>query len=291
MTKRRAFTLIELLVAVTIFILLMGILATFASSLGATWQRGIAHGERRAVALNVFSRMTRDLQQAALPTDLSGKSLQFVINPASLSTNYLLPQAAFWRAATATDRSMGDLAAVGYFVQWVNDPDTGVNTPKLCRFFANPSASSYQNYTPTNSWIDGTLLSTNAPATKASAYAGQLAENVLGLWIQPIDQNGNNISSNGASAPGQFDANLGYSATNGSVTNVYPRALPAAVRVAIITVDSRTAKRLTGSERPQSRSTNGFWVDVYSFYASLPDNIRRGAEIQGTIINLPAAPR
>ena len=35
--------------------------------------------------------------------------------------NYLLPQAAFWQAPVASDRSRGNMALVGYFVQWVNE--------------------------------------------------------------------------------------------------------------------------------------------------------------------------
>jgi hypothetical protein len=282
---------LELLVAMVVFVILMSILVTFASSLGATWQRGIAHGERRAIALNVFSRITRDLQQAAGPSDFSGGNLQFVINPANLDTNYTLPQAAFWKASVATDRSQGNLAEVGYFVQWVNDPDTGSNSPKLCRYFANPSANGYLNHTATNAWIDANLLKTNAPATKASAYTGLLADHVLGFWIQPVDQNGNNIFPSGSAAYGQFDSYTGYSVLNGTVTNVFQKALPPAVRVAIVTVDSRTAKRLTGNEKPGPRSGNGFWADVYDFVNTLPPSIQSGVEVHGTIINLPAAPR
>ena len=36
------------------------------------------------------------------------------------AATYKLPQAAFWQAPVASDRSRGDMALVGYFVQWVS---------------------------------------------------------------------------------------------------------------------------------------------------------------------------
>ena len=74
------------------------------------------------------------------------------------------------------------MALVGYFVQWVNEANGSV--PKLCRLLVD---SNYQMQKPSD-FVSDALIASNAPATKASGYAGQLAENVLGLWMRPLDQ-------------------------------------------------------------------------------------------------------
>ena len=73
-------------------------------------------------------------------------------------------------------------------------------------------------------------------------------------------------------------------------TNNFKSALPASIEVAVVAVDARTAKRLSGSERPGARSAN-LWNDVNSFYTNLPQGIRQGARIYSTVIDLHGAPR
>ncbi|CAN5821798.1 hypothetical protein BH09VER1_BH09VER1_47170 [soil metagenome] len=268
-----------------LFAVVAAILLSFTSSLNATWQRGIAHNERRSAAVSAFSCIKKDLRYASLPTDVASSSLRFLINPPGIGTNYTMAQSAFWQAPSSTELSQGDLAVVGYFVQWAD------GTPKLCRFFANPSSSnSYLIYSSPGAWITESLLANNAPATKATDYVGQLAENVLGLWMQPLDQLQKPISKTAAGtafSPGEFDSSKGYISSNG---RTYPSALPASLEIVLITVDSRTAKRLTGTEKPPA-STGNLWTDVNAFYASLPAAIRQGAEIHSTVFALANAPR
>ena len=305
-----------------IFLMISGLLVAIANSTSKLWQQGIAHNDRRAAALAIFDRMTRDLSLAAQPVDLSGSKLQMLILTGAsgvVSSNYTLPAAVFWQApATAgTNGNSGDLAVVGYFVQWVNDPDTHTNIPKLCRLCVNPSSADYKVYTGTSSsWISDSLISgpNGAPATKATAYQGQLAENVLGLWVQALDQKLKPITNNAGGTlfpAAQFDSTKGYTSTayytsgTNTTTNqlVYPGdssglaysaggsgSLPAAIEVAIVTVDSRTAQRLSGTEKPGT-PTGNLWADVNTFYNGLPLAIRSGAEIHSTIISLPDAPR
>ena len=82
--------------------------------------------------------------------------------------------------------------------------------------------------------------------------------------------------------------------TNGTntVTYTFNRALPASVEVAVVAVDTRTARRLTGSasERPLPRTAN-LTNDVNAFYNNLPIGIRQGARIYSTVIDLQGAPR
>ena len=282
-----AFTLLELLVATAVFVGLALILLSIAASLSSFWQIGIAHNERRSSALSAFSRMARDLRFAAPPVNPATSNFQLVINPANVGSNYLLPQAAFWQAPVARDRSRGDMALVGYFVQWVTETNGPV--PKLCRLLID---TNYQFQKPSD-WVTDPLIASNAPATKASGYDGQLAENVLGIWMQPLDQAKKPIVQPGD--PSKFDSLQGYSValTNSSgalVTNNFKSALPASIEVAVVAVDARTAKRLSGSERPGARSAN-LWNDVNNFYTNLPQGIRQGARIYSTVIDLHGAPR
>jgi prepilin-type N-terminal cleavage/methylation domain-containing protein len=323
--QRNGFTLVELVVATSIFLVILGLFVTMVNSTSKIWQEGIAHNERRATALAVFGCLKRDLSIAAQPTDLSGSKLQMLIAAGTTgpltSGSFTLPEAFFWQApaTTGTNGNDGDLAVVGYFVQWVKDSTAHTNTPKLCRLLINPSSAVYTVYsgTTSSSWISDALISgtEGAPATQASGYQGQLAENVLGLWVQPLDQKMQPITKNASGAlfpAAQFDSTQGYTSTalytSGTTTTttplVYPAAssltgssanevmgsLPAAIQVAIVTIDSRTALRLSGTEKP-GLPTGNLWQDVAVFYNSLPPLIKNGAEVQSTIINLASGPR
>lgn len=325
--RARGFTLVELLMAIAVFVVVGTILVSIASSSSNVWQQGIAHNDRRTVARTVFERMSQDLRDVTQPNDFSMPKLQMVINPTDgnprLGAGFLLPQAIFWQAPVTTSGTNGDLAAVGYFIQWVGSGNNA--RPKLCRLYIDPSSPAYTVYSSgTLTWsstITDTLISgaNGAPATQATGYQGQLAENVLGLWVQALDQQLQPIAKDAsgvAFSPGQFDSARGYistaiystgTTTSGTIPMSYPGmvspsgsavppftggngALPAALDVAIITVDSRTAMRLTGTEKPTA-PTGNFWGDINTFYNQLPASIRRGAEIHSTTINLNSAPR
>jgi type II secretory pathway component PulJ len=287
-----AFSLLELLVATAVFVGLALILLSIAGSLSSFWQMGISHNERRSSVLAAFSRMARDLRFAAAPINPASTNFQFVINPAGVSTNYKLPQAAFWQAPVASDRARGDMALVGYFVQWVAESNGSV--PKLCRLLID--STNFQFQKPSD-WVNDALIASNAPANKASGYEGQLAENVLGIWMQPLDQARRPITTNGSNAVypnGEFDSTTGYGTvlTNGTntVSYTFGRALPASVEVAVVAVDARTGRRLTGNERPGPRTVD-MTNDVNTFYTNLPPGIRQGARIYSTVIDLQTAPR
>jgi hypothetical protein len=287
-----AFSLLELLVATAVFVGLALILLSIAGSLSSFWQMGISHNERRSSVLAAFSRMARDLRFAAAPINPAFTNFQFVINPAGVSTNYKLPQAAFWQAPVARDRARGDMALVGYFVQWVAESNGSV--PKLCRLLID--STNFQFQKPSD-WVTDALIAGNAPANKASGYEGQLAENILGIWMQPLDQARRPITTNASNGPypnGEFDSTTGYRTvlTNGTnaVSYTFARALPASVEVAVVAVDARTGRRLTGNERPGPRTVD-MTNDVNTFYTNLPPGIRQGARIYSTVIDLQTAPR
>jgi hypothetical protein len=282
-----AFSLLELLVATAVFLGLALVLVSIAGSLSSFWQMGISHNERRSAALAAFSRMARDLRFASAPINPNVTNIQLVINPANVGTNYKLPQAAFWQAPVG-DRSQGSMALVGYFVQWVNE--TNGSAPKLCRLLID--STNFQ-FTKPSDWVNDALIAGNAPATKASSYEGQLAENILGIWMQPLDQAGQPImtnASNAAYAPGEFDSTAGYRTAFTNATNTFPSALPARMEVAVVAVDARTSRRLTGGERPGPRTAD-MTNDINAFYNSLLPGIKQGARIYTTVIDLQNAPR
>jgi hypothetical protein len=292
-----AFSLLELLVATAVFLVLALVLVSIASSLSSFWQIGIAHNERRASALAAFSRMERDLRFASAPINPESTNLQLVINPPNVGTAYKLPQAAFWQAPVADDRSRGDMALVGYFVQWVNEVNGAVTNsiPKLCRLVMD--STNFQFRKPSD-WVTDSLIASNAPADKASGYDGQLSENVLGLWLQPLNQAKHAISHDGSNIVypnGEFDSTKGYQATltdgTNSITYTFRHALPASIEAALVVVDARTAKRLAGTEKPGARSSTNMWDDVNAFYNGLPPQIQKGAQIYNTVIELQNAPR
>ncbi|HEY5814554.1 MAG TPA: hypothetical protein VIT23_18105 [Terrimicrobiaceae bacterium] len=278
--------------ATAVFAALALILVSIAGSLSNFWQMGISHNERRSSALAVFNRIARDMRVAAVSPNSAASNLQFIINPPNIGNSYLYPQAAFWQAPVANDRTRGDMALVGYFVQWITNGTTSI--PKLCRLLLD--STNYQ-YLSTSNWVSDALLASNAPATKIGDYRGQLAENVLGLWMQPLDRWRQPIvrdAKSNAYANGQFDSSRGFLQTNAGGTNyTYLPALPASVEVAIVTIDARTTKRLSGraNERPLPRSSTNIANDVNFFYTNLPPDVKKGARIYSTIIELHSAPR
>lgn len=288
-----SFTLVEMLAAIAVFSIIIVVLTNMVVNSTDAWQAVQAHSERRNTADTVFGYMSRDLRQLALPSARANiNNLQFIINPSGVGTQYEYPQAVFWQAPVATDGGTnGNLAVVGYFVQWVTNGSS--SSPCLSRVLLNPSLSGYEIYSNPEAWISSDLLVGNAPATEASSYQGLLANNVLGLWIQALDLNGNPIKQ-GSLAGESFDSRLPYSYTNALYPSVAttcpPSSLPASIEVVILTVDSLTAKRLTGSEKPGA-VTGDFWSDIYTFYNSLLPRIRKGAEIQTTTIAITAGPR
>lgn len=244
--KRLAgFTLLEMLVAITILCLICVILASILEYTSNIWQQGEVDNQNRRRARIALERIGQELRAATLPLNRTSQtSLEFIVNPSSIGSNYLNRDAIFWQAPIATDTSQGDLAEVGYFVRYVN------NQPVLCRFFVNPSGSNYIESNPTG-WLSASILDSVAPATQASQYQGLFLQNVLGLWIQAFNQDGT--------------AYGGDSRVSGT--------LPAWVDLTLVLIDSEHARRLTSPGHPGSYSTASMFI------ASLPNAVSSGLSI------------
>jgi len=305
----RSFTLVEILVSIAILSILTFVLLTMLGSLTTIWQQGQAHNERRTVAQAVLDRMSRDLSMAVFPASRTmTNGLQMVINPTGVTSTYLYPYAIFCQAPVGTDsvsqgNYQGNLAIVGYFIQWLNGTP---GTPTLSRLLINPSSANYGIYTSPNAWVGNSILAANAPSAFVSAsannnYAGLLAENVLALWVQALDPSGNPIQQTLPTGE-TFDSRYTYTYTNTPPNNQSAlevpvtgiSAGPASLRIAVAVMDSRTAKQLTA--KPTYTTTypptaTSFWSDIQTFYNSLPAIIQKGTEIQSTTVNLANAPR
>ncbi len=190
-----------------------------------------------------------ELKKALPPLDRTAtNSLQLVINPATLSTTYLNRDSIFWQAPVSRNLAAGDIAEVGYFVKWITD-SSGRPKAVLCRFYAeafdnasvaNPHFLIYDD--PAN-WITDSELDAVAPADQANSYAGLFAENVLGLWLSPLDSSGNSVDNSGT-----FDSRTDqYTDDNGTpadATDDVSRIFPRWIEISIMTVDSAVAARI-----------------------------------------------
>jgi competence protein ComGC len=265
---RRAagFTMIEVLISTTILVIVVVMLSQMLHQMGGIWLFGHARVERSEGGRAILEFISRELQAAQLPVDRTAQtSLQFVVNPVTTgTTTYKNRDAIFWQAPLATDQTFGDLAEIGYFVQW--DETTIPTNPHahLCRFFVNPTDPSnpanpyYMIYSAPTDWVNDTVIKAVAPADKTNAnnpYQGLFVENVLGLWVTCLDPTGKTIKTDcqGAAIPDDtFDSRNGYSYTDITGTSVPSQpptqktcALPAAIDVSFVVLDSTSAKQVT----------------------------------------------
>ncbi len=220
-----AFTLVEMLAATAVFGILVVLILTILGQLDRSWVQMEAENQRQHDGRDLLNYLARDIQKAMLPVNAANSSsLQFVINPStSGSTTYSYHDNIFFQAPVATDTSAGEVAEVGYFVQWQG------TSPQLCRFFVNPTNANYTIYSNPTGWLSTTIIGTVAPGTKP-AYQGLLGENVVGLWINAYDSQGNFV----------MDSSRRYDSRTTS-------NLPAMIDVSILVLDPATAARVASS--------------------------------------------
>ena len=303
MNKRRAFTILELLTAMAIFCFMVVALVNITGQAGDIWKKGEGQNQRRSNGRALLQNIAKELQLAVLPVDAplsktspgTAANLQFVANMSSnpanntmVPTSLLNPHAVFWQAPIARDLTAGDLACVGYFVKW----DTSGDRPKaqLCRYFVNPSDMvNYLIYNQSGgvavNWLSN--ISSVAPSTSTNLQ-GWFADNVIGFWVRCLDDQGEPIkrTAGGTELTGGygFDSRQGYIDSEG---RMHPApALPAAVDIAIVTLDQQTASRLTSPLSIPAGSPETFQQDITDFVSSLPPQIKPGAQIFSTRVYL-----
>lgn len=248
------FSLVELLVAMSVLVILSLVLLGISNQVGKTWVFGESKNQNRMKARAAIEFIGREMQAAFLSPDPADLSLQFVINPSTVTLRN--HDAVFWQAPIATDQSQGDLAIVGYFVRWKD------GTASLCRFFANPSNTTHHfidQHPETTDWISDSLLDSAAPADKANHYAGLFLENVAGLWVEAYKKDGTSY---------------------GGDSRLEGNSLPAWVDIGLVLLDGRVAEQLRGmSERGDIITASGTAASAEDFLNALPSSIQSGASI------------
>jgi type II secretory pathway pseudopilin PulG len=275
-----AFTLVELLVATTILSCIVLLLLQITSQTSSFWINNEGATERQQTGRSILGAIASDLQGALLSSG-GRNELQLVVNPDQVSSAYRNASAIFWQAPIATDRRLGDVAEIGYFVKWQT---VGAPKTQLCRFFVNPVTSGttaqanpdFLIYSQPENWISDSQLEEIAPADAANSYRGLLAENVAGMWVRCLAPNGDLITtkaSGGAFSPGSFDSRLGYSWSGGIAP---PNSLPAAIEVSIVVLDSAAGNRLTETQKNAITTLASGCADALTFasQAAVEDALR-----------------
>ncbi|MDR1304424.1 MAG: type II secretion system GspH family protein [Verrucomicrobiales bacterium] len=326
-----AFTLVEILVAVTILSVLVALLASIMGSVQQMWLQIDAQNQRQANGRLLISFIANELQTAAIPrlpapaalinsgtAPIDTPGLQFVVNVSGDDSNsrvtidrqFLRPHAIFWQAPAAATKTLGNVTELGYFVRWDTDTKPGRLLAQLCRFQIDPADSPAATETDTNyliyetsgtrgeKWLTAELINEVAPgsADLDKNYKGVFADNVLALWIRCLDTDGEPITRDiaGRATGYAFDSNWGFI---DSRDRRHPApCLPPMVEIAIVTVDSRTALRLTDSDRADMQSyldaadnPRFFWRDLNNFVEHLPPHLKSGARVFSTVTKLPNA--
>lgn len=303
MNSVRGFTLIELLTAMAIFAFMVVALVVITSQTGNIWKSGEGQNQRRANGRALLQNIASELQQAAIPVAVPSRqagtsspaNLQFIANLATNTDNntqipssLLNPHGLFWQAPIARDTSAGDLACIGYFVKWETSGTKA--KAQLCRYFVDPANSAnyliYQlsGAAPVN-WLSN--ISTVAPST-ASDLQGWFADHVIAFWVRCLDEYGQPITQTATGltlANGYgFDSRQGYIDSRGKA---HPApALPAAVDLAMVTLDQHTASLLQSPLPITTGTPASFQQDIDSFVAALPGELRQGTQVFSTRVNL-----
>lgn len=263
--KTAGFSLVELLTATAVLIVLALILVNVTSHVGTLWSMEESQNQHRQRARAVLDFMSRELRVAALPIDPGEISLQLVINPSdspSIGAEFLNHDAIFWQAPIGNDARAGNLAEVGYFVQWHG------NQPKLCRFYVDPSDPNYLIYTAPLAWLSDDVLRRAAPADSANQYHGLFLENVLGLWVKATNADGTEYSGNSRSESNRP---------------------PSIVKISLVLANANVMEHLSDPGKIKSICAASATANDFVSHPGLPPSLRRGVSIVENVIHISGA--
>ena len=292
------------MVAAVILIVMVVLLTQLLGQASNVWISSEATTERLQDLRALTDFIGSELRAALLPVNRPDTSnLQFVVNPqpnryftgSALSAAYSNRDVVAWQSPLATDQTLGDVAEIGYFVQWDNTTNSANPRARLCRFFINPTdTANFQIYTEPSAWISDGLLMQVAPAKPNPSnvslnYLGLFAENVLGIWIKCLDTNGKQITTDftGASfqpapSPGVasgdgFDSRLGFTDSRGVKSPGYIDstgatkplcALPPQVQFSLALIDSHAAARIRPADQQALSKLVAASADAGTFVAA-----------------------
>lgn len=282
-TRPAGFTLVEILVSLTLLTIIVLLLGQMLGTAGRAWNSIEANKERLQNVRAISEFICAEMRTALLPVNRqSQSSLQFVVDPPCTSGSLGNRDAVFWQVSLASNQTLGDVAEVGYFVQWNTDHPKNP-TSQLCRFFVNPATS---DYTPDphfligsapSAWLTEEIIKDVAPASRARSYNGLFAENVMGLWVQCLDSEGQPITKayDGTPFGGHaFDSRLGYLKSDGTKTEDYTDAsgnkqplcaLPSMVDLGFIMLDSNSAAKIGPAQQAAIQTLTAASTDTEGF--------------------------
>jgi hypothetical protein len=288
-----------MLVAIAVFSIMVLLITGILGQLNSMWVQTEAQNQRDRSGRALLNFMARDIKKAMLPLPSSNtNSLDFVINPTGLGSasgsgayNYF--DNIFFQASVATVTTVGEVAEVGYFVQWQPASGSQGPTAQLCRFFVNPTdTTDFLIYTnPTTAWLTAANLTDVASGTSANNYAGLLAENVIGLWINPYDKYGSPFFTSSART---YDSRNPPNTTTTPNPPITPN-LPAVVDISILILDPATAKRMAAAPSSATYSVSAVKTLIQSSttitnadqcLTSLPAALQPGASCFTTRVQL-----
>lgn len=270
--KLGAFTIVEMLVSMAVLALIVTMLGTMASSVSRVWQNGNAQSDRRRNVRAIVDLISADLSGALLPVDPAAEpgqpNLQFALNPSAVPEAYRHPDALFWQAPVATDQSKGDVAQIGYFVQWDLLTTSGNPRARLCRFFVNPTdPESYKIYKDRLNWLNAGVIDEVAPAHNigtpdkaAPGWRGLLAEDVIGFWARWRDENHKQVTT--------YDSRTALE-------------LPRVVEISVVQLDSAAANRVTPDIQQGLAALTHSSTDANDFLQKLRESSEFAALVPG----------
>jgi len=267
-----AFTLVEMLVAVTILIVILGLLFSVLQQTAALWKGSTGKMEGFRDARTVFEAVTRTIGQATLNNYydyqygangqpiayFSGSDLQFICGKNLLANVQTIPnpvgQSVFFQAplgysgtSSFTGRN-GLLNACGFYVQYGADTTSpsflSSIIPPRYRYrlmeFTQPSQN-LSIYDPvasgtTNNWFLVPLGQNPAPVS-------QLAENVVTLVLLP------QLSAVSGSSSSSLAPAYEYNSRDSTSSGTY-NELPPIVEVTMVVMDDASAVKLRNSPSP-----------------------------------------
>lgn len=238
--------------------LLVTMMLGLFSGVSTLWGDFQARKSREQTARIALEAISRDLRTAAFPTGTQvGESLSFLISPTSVGSAFLSPDAAFWQSRNPV--SPVGFLDVGYFVRWDGDH------AELCQLRI-PHDDADSIFTDLGRSISPAVLNRLAPGSSDADLRGFLAEHVVGLWLVPMDRDGNALSS-------PYDSRSAGDR-------------PAFVEVSLAVIDPATATRLGNA----ATIRGAYASRPEDFLSALPAPLARGVRIFTERIPIHANP-
>lgn len=264
-----AFTLVELMVAMSVFIMLMGILLALISQSAAVLQRtqnSIGSYQSARFAFNLMmstigqSRMNvyNDYDNPTQPTAYIRKSdLQFIID-APQGTDFKQGNSIFFQAplGRASDTANfgglpGLMNSVGYYVTYGKNPSLSFflqkfdrNRFRLMQFLAPAeNMKAYLTNADPKAWYQDQLANSSSV----------IADNVILLLCWPRVAKQENATGDKLSKNYLYDSRTGATQVPQPIT---ANQQPPLVQITLVAIDEKVANRLSDSSTPPAEITN-----------------------------------